>query len=340
MSRFSTGKNAKAISDRSGMAFPYTEMVKEWNGAFVHQSEFEPKHPQLEPRTHLGDAEGLQNARPARTEPPVPQILTANSLAAGAVDSILVNVNLPGHGYSTGNRLRFRGVESHFPIYPQVSRVDDDNINDARGHVLTKIDDENFSFSPNDLVENFLTDNCVPGTTTVYVDLDGTLTEYYQAIAVYATGAGLLAPGGDWYNMSPIIETQAAAVVPSTFFQNLAKRAEADALIDLIIAKNGSWEVLSSTTSTSITNQKNAWVTANFGTIGSGVGRAPAATNYTTNFNKGSYGGANKLLIDDRTDYVDQFVAGGGKAFKYYESGGIRNFGGTGMSIGPVSILP
>ncbi len=72
MSRFSTGKNAKAISDRSGMAFPYTEMVKEWNGAFVHQSEFEPKHPQLEPRTHLGDAEGLQNARPARTEPPVP----------------------------------------------------------------------------------------------------------------------------------------------------------------------------------------------------------------------------------------------------------------------------
>mgnify|MGYP007000390622 CR=1 len=76
--------------------------------------------------------------------------------------------------------------------------------------------------------------------------------------------------------MSPIIEAHAAAVVPSTFFQNLAKRAEADALIDLIIAKNGSWEVLSSTTSTSITNQKNAWVTANFGTIGSGVGRAPA----------------------------------------------------------------
>ena len=227
MSRFSTGKNAKAISDRSGMAFPYKEMVKEWNGAFVHQSEFESKHPQLEPRTHLGDAEGLQNARPARTEPPVPQILTANSLAAGAVDSILVNVNLPGHGYSTGNRLRFRGVESHFPIYPQVARIDDDNINDARGHVLTKIDDENFSFSPNDLVENFLTDNCVPGTTTVYVDLDGTLTEYYQAIAVYATGAGFLAPGGDWYNMSPIIEAQAAAQVESQLEAEAVNREKA-----------------------------------------------------------------------------------------------------------------
>ena len=45
-------------------------------------------------------------------------------------------------------------------------------------------------------------------------------------------------------------------------------------------------------------------------------------------------------MIDDRTDYVDQFVAGGGKAFKYYESGGIRNFGGTGKSVGPVTLLP
>ena len=33
-----TGKYAKAISDRSGMEFPYNEMVKEWNGAFVHKS--------------------------------------------------------------------------------------------------------------------------------------------------------------------------------------------------------------------------------------------------------------------------------------------------------------
>ena len=47
MSNFSTGKKSKAISDRSGMAFPYREMVKEWNGSFVHKSEFEAKHPQL-----------------------------------------------------------------------------------------------------------------------------------------------------------------------------------------------------------------------------------------------------------------------------------------------------
>ena len=50
---FARGKYAKAISDRSGMAFPYTEMVKEWNGSLVHYSEFEPKHPQLDPKKNL-----------------------------------------------------------------------------------------------------------------------------------------------------------------------------------------------------------------------------------------------------------------------------------------------
>ena len=45
MPKFATGKYSKAISDRSGLAFPYTEMVFEWNGAFVHTSEFEAKAP-------------------------------------------------------------------------------------------------------------------------------------------------------------------------------------------------------------------------------------------------------------------------------------------------------
>ena len=61
---FARGKYAKAISDRSGMAFPYTEMVKEWNGSLVHYSEFEPKHPQLEPKKKSADAEALKDASP------------------------------------------------------------------------------------------------------------------------------------------------------------------------------------------------------------------------------------------------------------------------------------
>jgi hypothetical protein len=71
MSNFSKGKYAQFISDRSGMAFPYKEMVKEWNGSRVHVSEFEPKQPQLEPKPHGADPQGLmQTQDPHRLELP------------------------------------------------------------------------------------------------------------------------------------------------------------------------------------------------------------------------------------------------------------------------------
>ena len=344
MSNFSTGKYAKAISDRSGMAFPYREMLKEWNGHLVHYTEYEQKHPQLEPRLFKGDAQGLQNARPARVEPPVAHTLTENAMSAGATDSIVVNVFDPGHGYSTGDRLRFRGCESHFPEYPQVSHMEDHDINYASGHVLTKIDDENFSFSPNDILEDWLEDNCNPGTTTVYVDMDGTIAEWYQAVATYMQGQGLL-PEGEWYNMTPADELAAIAADPS-YFTNLGVRSEANALIDLVMSKNTTWNVLTTTTGTvSGDAQKLAWITSKFGTPGSGSGRAPASgstpgdIDYAPQYNKAGYGGANKMLIDDRTTYINQFEGAGGKGFKYFESGGIRKFGGGNMSVGPLTIL-
>ena len=71
---FATGKYAKAISDRSGMAFPYKEMVTEWNGSFVHKSEYEEKHPQLEPRKHKPDAQALKNGSPPVALEPSAQI--------------------------------------------------------------------------------------------------------------------------------------------------------------------------------------------------------------------------------------------------------------------------
>ena len=43
MAKYANGNRSQAISDRSGMAFPYGEMVTEWNGSFVHISEFEAK---------------------------------------------------------------------------------------------------------------------------------------------------------------------------------------------------------------------------------------------------------------------------------------------------------
>ena len=106
------GKYSKAISDRSGMEFPYTEMMKEWNGSFVHRSEYEEKHPQLELRTRGADAEGLLDARVDRTENEVVAILGPNPFETIAASSGIINVSEQSHGRSTGDTVRFRGSPS------------------------------------------------------------------------------------------------------------------------------------------------------------------------------------------------------------------------------------
>jgi len=103
-------KYAKAISDRSGMEFPYNEMVKEWNGSFVHISEYEEKHPQLELRANRGaEQQGLRNARPKRVENEVIILLVPNPFESIAASSGIINVSEKGHGRSTGDTVRFRG---------------------------------------------------------------------------------------------------------------------------------------------------------------------------------------------------------------------------------------
>ena len=110
MSNTASGKHSKFISDRSGMEFPYKEMVKEWNGSRVHISEFEPKHPQLEPKPHTADPQGLQNARPDRTEPQTDPLLQSNPFIITSGSSI-INVFEPSHGRTTGNIVVFRNVD-------------------------------------------------------------------------------------------------------------------------------------------------------------------------------------------------------------------------------------
>ena len=109
MAKLSSGKYAKAISDRSGQEFPYNEMVKEWNGSFVHISEFEAKQPQLEPTRYTGDPQGLMNARPDRTEPATQNLLPPDpfSLTSGSSN---VTVTKPNHGRSNSDTVRFRNV--------------------------------------------------------------------------------------------------------------------------------------------------------------------------------------------------------------------------------------
>ena len=115
MTRFAKGSRALMISYRSGVAFPYREMVQEWTGAWVHKSEFEPKQPQLEPQPVGADPQGLQHAYPARTEFPTPDFLPNNPFSITNGNKIMT-VSFPD--YSTeaqGGELsyvRFQGVKS------------------------------------------------------------------------------------------------------------------------------------------------------------------------------------------------------------------------------------
>ena len=109
MSKYATGKYAKAISDRSGLEFPYREMVREWNGSFVHVSEFEPKQQQLEPKPQSADGIALRHVRTARTENDVPYSIPENGFETYQAGSRVINVTAPGHGLTNGTTYRFRG---------------------------------------------------------------------------------------------------------------------------------------------------------------------------------------------------------------------------------------
>ena len=94
---FASGKRSKAISDRSGMAFPYKEMVKEWNGSLVHITEFESKHPQLDPPYHKADAVALQNPRVMKFQHPTQEFLNDQTVSdSGGIHVGVANLSLPG----------------------------------------------------------------------------------------------------------------------------------------------------------------------------------------------------------------------------------------------------
>jgi len=111
MARFAKGSRALAISDRSGAAFPYREMVKEWTGAWVHNSEFEAKQPQLKPHPVGADPQGLMHARPARVEFPVQDILPNNPFTTTAASKVLSVSYLSNQINEGTSYVRFQSVK-------------------------------------------------------------------------------------------------------------------------------------------------------------------------------------------------------------------------------------
>jgi hypothetical protein len=134
MGVFARGKRALSISDRSGLRFPYTEMVREWNGSLVHYSEYEPKQPQLEPKPVGSDPQALQNPRP-QVESTAQLILLDNNPF-----EIIIN-SVDGNTYVNVYSLDHQAYNlQSYNVIPDISGVTD--IDSANGFTiqLGKID--------------------------------------------------------------------------------------------------------------------------------------------------------------------------------------------------------
>ena len=176
MAKYATGKYAKAISDRSGMEFPYREMVREWNGSFVHYTEFEPKQPQLEPKPQSPDGVALLNVRTDRTEPTTTVRLPNNPFETYQAGSAIINVFAPGHGLTDSTTYRFRGAPTTSPgtgtstnpvfayaAIPNFDGISGSNIAKAAGYTIRtgkyKADSDGSGTPGRDARSAYLTDN-------------------------------------------------------------------------------------------------------------------------------------------------------------------------------------
>ncbi len=111
MGGYASGKQSWAISDRSGLRFPYTEMVREWNGMLVHTSEYEPKQPQLDPKPVGSDPQALWNPRPQRSSTAVLILLENNPFTTMIYSGVVyLNVFSEDHQRKAGSTVRFRGA--------------------------------------------------------------------------------------------------------------------------------------------------------------------------------------------------------------------------------------
>ena len=84
-------------------------MVREWNGSWVHFSEYEQKQPQLNPKPTSADPQALLRARPTRTALPTPSPLNDNPFLTEIGNTVIVTQT--NHGRSNGDAVRFYQVK-------------------------------------------------------------------------------------------------------------------------------------------------------------------------------------------------------------------------------------
>ena len=85
---FASNKNPYAICDRCGFRYFLKELRKEWNGLKTCPECYEPKHPQLEPRTNVIDPQAVREPRPDNSVIPTDFIVRTN-VGLGIIGSLI-----------------------------------------------------------------------------------------------------------------------------------------------------------------------------------------------------------------------------------------------------------
>ena len=85
---FASNKNPYAICDRCGFRYFLKELRKEWNGLKTCPECYEPKHPQLEPRTNVIDPQAVREPRPDNSVIPTDFIVRTN-VDLGIIGSLI-----------------------------------------------------------------------------------------------------------------------------------------------------------------------------------------------------------------------------------------------------------
>jgi len=124
MARFAQGRYSLAISDISGQAFPWNEMVTQWNGLFVHFSEFESKQPQLDPKPSAADPTALTTTRPQQDSPDSLRFLSFNPISTLSAGSGIINIFEENHGRQYGSFVKFRGPSGIAGAFNNIANID------------------------------------------------------------------------------------------------------------------------------------------------------------------------------------------------------------------------
>ena len=201
---YASDKHALAISDRSGMAFPYSEMVREWNGALVHYSEFEAKQPQLDPKPVGSDPQALFNPRPQPASKASLILLNSNPFTSVIYSgTTYVNVFSEDHQRAAGDIVRFRGPPEVITSGPGGDSADTPNLQQfANIPTFDNVSDLNNTNGFTIALGQIDSSGTVTGATTSDALTDP--INYFYITSTSSATSGGVSGGGDNCSAGPV----------------------------------------------------------------------------------------------------------------------------------------